>query len=297
MPAAVWVVDSRDGSISSASEHSRGILESDGGDAYAGRVRRTVARLTLATLAATAIAAAFRARRPRTFGALPWKSARMKPYDPDAYTPDLLGHWVSEGARQSAKDRVLFPRIAALLGPGRTLELGAGAGLLTLLLRESGRDVVASDYAPFFVEHLTSLGLDAHRVDATDIAAAGVGTFPNIFARSITPLITSDREVISATYRSLKAALEPGGRFVHIHAQAGRGELTATMRAHALLASEAGLRDVRVKRNQLLPSWVYERPLTELAAHRGASSRCPSGQPLRPVRERLAVLPRDVVNG
>jgi hypothetical protein len=43
----------------------------------------------------------------------------MKPYDPEAYTPDLLAHWIGEGERQAAKDRVLVPRIAELLGPGR----------------------------------------------------------------------------------------------------------------------------------------------------------------------------------
>ncbi len=190
----------------------------------------------------------------------------MKPYDPDAYTPDLLAHWISEGERQAAKDRVVLPRIAELLGPGRVLELGAGAGQLSIFLRDRGFDIVASDYAPFFVEHLASLGLDARRVDATDIAAADIGAFANIFAQSITPLITSNPDVIATTYRSIRAALEPGGRFVHIHAQAGRGELSATMRAHAALASKAGLRDVRVTRNQFLPSRAYEQPLTPLAA-------------------------------
>jgi SAM-dependent methyltransferase len=189
----------------------------------------------------------------------------MKPYDPAAYTPDLLAHWISEGERQAAKDRALVPGIAGLLGPGPVLELGAGAGQLSVLLRERGFAVLASDYAPFFVEHLASLGLDARRVDATDIASAGLGTFPNIFAQSVTPLITSDCEVVAATYRSLRQALEPGGRLVHIHAQAKRRELTATMRAHAALASEAGLLDVRVTRNQLLPSWAYAPPFTQLA--------------------------------
>ena len=37
------------------------------------------------------------------------------------------------------------------------------------------------------------------------------------------------------------------------------------MRAHAELASESGLRDVRVTRNQLLPSRAYEPPLTGVA--------------------------------
>ncbi|MDP9259974.1 MAG: class I SAM-dependent methyltransferase, partial [Actinomycetota bacterium] len=227
---------------------------------------RTAVRLAVAALAATASVAALRWRRARSSEVSPSASARMKPYDPDAYTPELLAHWISEGERQAAKDRVLLPRITELLGPGRVLELGAGAGQLTLLLRERGFDVVASDYAPFFVEHLASLGVDARRVDASDIAAAGIGTFPNIFAQSITPLITSDPDVIARTYRSLRAALEPEGRLVHIHAQAERGELRATMRAHAALASEAGLRNVRVTRNQLLPSRAYEPPLTVLAA-------------------------------
>jgi SAM-dependent methyltransferase len=227
---------------------------------------RTAARLAVAAVAVSATVAALRGRRARASAVSPRASTRMKPYDPGAYTPDLLAHWISEGERQRAKDRVLLPRIAELLGPGRVLELGAGAGQLTLLLRERGVDIVASDYAPFFVEHLASLGFDARRVDATDIAAAAVGTFPNIFAQSITPLITSDPGVIAGTYRSLRAALDPGGRLVHIHAQAGRAELAATMRVHAALASQAGLRDVRVTRNQLLPSLAYEPPLTAVAA-------------------------------
>ncbi|MDX6562273.1 MAG: hypothetical protein QOD65_2087, partial [Gaiellales bacterium] len=97
-------------------------------------------------------------------------------------------------------------------------------------------------------------------------SASGVGTFPNIFCQSITPLITSDVGVIARTYRSLYEALEPGGRLVEIHAQAARHELRATMLVHAEEARLAGLADVRVVRNQLLPSLAYRLPLRPVAA-------------------------------
>jgi SAM-dependent methyltransferase len=197
-------------------------------------------------------------------GARPTSSAH--PYAPEAYAPSSLASWIATGRRQEAKDRVLLPRLARSFVPGRILELGAGAGQTSLILQDLGWEVVASDYAPFFVAHLRSVGLCAHRVDATDISESGLGTFPNIFCQSITPLITSDVQVIARTYRSLYAALEPGGRLVQIHAQAARHDLPATMRMHAEHARRAGFADVRVARNQLLPSRAYGAPLRPVAA-------------------------------
>jgi SAM-dependent methyltransferase len=194
------------------------------------------------------------------------RASGLRAYAPDVYLPSSLAWWIETGRRQEAKDRVLLPRLARNFVPGRVLELGAGAGQTSLILRELGWDVVASDYAPFFVAHLRSAGLCAHRVDATDISASGVGTFPNIFCQSITPLITSDVGVIARTYRSLYGALEQGGRLVEIHAQAARHELRSTMRMHAEQARLAGFADVRVVRNQLLPSLTYRQPSTPVAA-------------------------------
>jgi SAM-dependent methyltransferase len=194
------------------------------------------------------------------------RASGMRAYAPDVYLPSSLAWWIETGRRQEAKDRVLLPRLARNFVPGRVLELGAGAGQTSLILRELGWDVVASDYAPFFVAHLRSAGLCAQRVDATDISASGVGTFPNIFCQSITPLITSDVGVIARTYRSLYEALEQGGRLVEIHAQAARHELRSTMRTHAEQARLAGFADVRVVRNQLLPSLTYRAPSRPLAA-------------------------------
>jgi len=194
------------------------------------------------------------------------RASRLKPYAPDVYTPEVLRHWIATGRRQEAKDQVLLVRIARSFVPGRVLDLGAGAGQTSLLLRGLGRDVVASDYAPFFVDHLRSLGLEAHRVDATDISASRLGLFPNIFCQSITPLITSDLSVVARAYRSIHESLEPGGQLVEIHAQAARHELRATMREHANQARRAGFEDVRVVRNQLLPSSAYRAHLRPLAA-------------------------------
>ncbi len=187
-------------------------------------------------------------------------------YAPETYVPSSLASWIETGRRQEAKDRVLLPRLARSFAPGRVLELGAGAGQTSLILRDLGWEVVASDYAPFFVAHLQSVGLCAHRVDATDISESGLGTFPNIFCQSITPLITSDVPVIARTYRSIYASLESGGRLVEIHAQAARRELPATMRMHAEQARRAGFADVQVGRNQLLPSRAYGPPLRPVAA-------------------------------
>ena len=93
----------------------------------------------------------------------------------------------------------------------------------------------------------------------------GWNRFANVFCQSITPLITSDLDVIDRTYRSIHEALEPGGCLVEIHAQAARHELRSTMRLHAEQARCAGFRDVRVVRNQLLPSRAYRGPLRPVA--------------------------------
>jgi SAM-dependent methyltransferase len=194
------------------------------------------------------------------------RRSRLRAYAPEVYTPRSLELWIRTGRRQEAKDRVLLPQLARSFVRGQVLELGAGAGQTSLVLRDLGWDIVSSDFAPFFVDHLRSLGLPAHRVDATDIAASGLGTFSNIFCQSITPLITSDVDVIARSYRSIYETLEPGGRVVEIHAQARRHELRSTMLIHADQARLAGFQDVRVVRNQLLPSLAYRAPLRPLAA-------------------------------
>lgn len=181
----------------------------------------------------------------------------MHTYRPEAYTPASIPEWIAISERQAAKDRILIPRIAKLLGPGPVLELGSAVGYLAQLLRNLGHKVIASDYGQFFVDYMREQGLDAYRVDATDIAAAGLGKFPNIFAQSITPFITDDLTVVERAYRSCFEALLPGGRVVLIQAMSDRAHLAQTMRDHERLAKKVGFSNVKLVRDQLLPSKAY----------------------------------------
>ena len=181
----------------------------------------------------------------------------MHAYRPEVYTPALLPTWLAIAARQAPKDRILIPRIARLLGPGVVLELGSGPGHIARLLEATGRQVIASDYAEFFVEHMNEQGLRAMRIDATDISAAELGPLPNIFCQSITPFITDDEGVIRQAYRSAFQALQPGGRLVLVHAMAMRPALRDVMRKHARLSSEAGFSLIEIRRDQLLPTAAY----------------------------------------
>lgn len=183
----------------------------------------------------------------------------MNPYEPDKYQPENLQHWIATAERQAPKDRILLPRIARLLQAGPVLELGSAVGHIARLIQAEGHEVLASDYAPFFVDYMTKQGLKAVRIDATDIRASGLPPYPNIFAQSISPFITTDLEVVARAYRSVFDALPPGGRFVLIHAMAPRSEVAQTMRDHERLARAAGFEMLALRRDQLLPTAAYAR--------------------------------------
>lgn len=167
--------------------------------------------------------------------------------------------------RQAAKDRILIPALARHFIAGRVLELGAGVGQLSQLLIGLGHKVVPSDYAGIFVDHMRKDGLNAHLVDATDIRAAGLGQFENIFCQSISPFITTDYAIVKQAYASVLDALTPGGRLVQIHAMEAWPHVGRVMADHLQLCRDAGFTRVSAFRNQLLPSAAYAVPFSLLA--------------------------------
>jgi SAM-dependent methyltransferase len=187
-----------------------------------------------------------------------------RPYTTEEYSPDLLQTWLDIAQRQAAKDRILIPALARHFVAGRVLELGAGVGQLSKLLIGLGHKVVPSDYAGFFIDYMRKDGLEAHRVDATDIRAAGLGQFENIFCQGIPPFITSDYAIVKRTYASVLDALTPAGRLVQIHPEAW-AHVGRVMADHLRLCREAGFTQVKAFRNQLLPSTGYVAPFSLLA--------------------------------
>lgn len=184
-------------------------------------------------------------------------------YRPEVYEPSLLNTWLQIAKRQAGKDRIVWAALAKHLIAGKVLELGAGVGQISALLIEFGHTVVCSDYAEFFVDHMKSIGLDAHRIDATDIKSAGLGQFPNIVCQSITPFITTDYSVVERAYQSAYETLLPGGRLVLIHAMVkDYKKLPRVMGEHDAVCRKVGFKDVQVFRNQLLPAAAYRAPIS-----------------------------------
>ena len=172
-----------------------------------------------------------------------------------------LNEMVEVARRQRAKDEVLTPMIRAQLLAGPVLDLGSGCGQVASILRRDGVDVLGSDYFEFFVDYLRTAGVPAIRVDAFDILRYTEGkTFSTIISQGVQPLAVDAEDGIDRCYRSVAAALAPGGRFVYTLPNAmGRQPGASTIAQHRkVLAAITELRELRCLRNQVLPSRAYE---------------------------------------
>jgi SAM-dependent methyltransferase len=174
------------------------------------------------------------------------------------YTPDVLPAMVATCRRQRPKDSLFVEALARWFRPGRILEIGAGCGQLSELLKARGFDVTPSDVAPFLTEYMAARGLAPLTLDALDLASGIDRPFENVLSQSISTLITRDEATIARTYQSVWQALVPGGRFVFI-LPAGFREEWSSPRTHLRIAADASFEVVRRYRHQALPSSSYSR--------------------------------------
>ena len=189
------------------------------------------------------------------------------------YTPDVLPALVATARRQRAKDAIFVEALMPSFRPGPILEIGAGCGQLSELLSAKGLDVTASDIQPFLVEYMSSRGLRAMVLDATDLAPALDRPYGTILAQAISVLITPDLATVRRTYQSVHAALPPGGRFVFILPSLW-GEPWSRAADHLRIADETGFDLVRRFRHQIMPSSIYGHlPVAVLRAIDGSIGR------------------------
>lgn len=130
------------------------------------------------------------------------------------YSAQSVETWDAIAKQQAIRDSVYWETLSRYLLPGSVLEIGAACGQVSQLLESYGFDVTASDYYPFFVDHMKSAGLKAIAIDATDIARSTGQKFDNIIAQSLTTQMRRNPEIIEKTYRSIHASLKTGGRFL-----------------------------------------------------------------------------------
>jgi len=98
---------------------------------------------------------------------------------------------------------------------GTLLDLGAGCGGTSVVWKDLGFDVLASDLNPFFVDYMKTLGLKAKIVDATIIQESlGVAAYDIVFASGLTPQVRRVYENAVRTYESIGSALNTGGYFI-----------------------------------------------------------------------------------
>jgi SAM-dependent methyltransferase len=190
-----------------------------------------------------------------------------------AYNRGDLASMVATARRQRAKDAIFVEALMPYFRPGAILEIGAGCGQLSELLSAKGLDVTASDIQPFLVEYMSSRGLDARILDATNLAPALDRQYDNILAQSISVLITPDLATVKRAYESVHAALPPRGLFVFILPSWWRAPWSSVA-DHLRIADGAGFECVHRFRHQILPSSLYGQvPVTLLRAIDGSIGR------------------------
>ena len=101
-------------------------------------------------------------------------------------------------------------RKAIELSRGRVLDVGAGSGCHSLVLKERGHDVVAIDISDLSVEVMKERGIDARNVNFFD--ESFVEKFDTILLAMNGIGIVGKVERLELFFRSIKRLLAPGGQ-------------------------------------------------------------------------------------
>lgn len=173
------------------------------------------------------------------------------------YPESSLATWIKTAERQHVRDQFFLKWLQRYFRPGRILELGAGCGQLSEILRELGWDVVGSDFAPFFVRHMQSRGLNATVIDATQIRKTFPQPVPNLLAQAISPIVSNDLSLVQAVYSSVFEALEPGGRFVFVFPISKVKTRYSQAPQHVPIIRQIGFKIVAMFRHHVVPASWY----------------------------------------
>jgi SAM-dependent methyltransferase len=184
--------------------------------------------------------------------------------DEHYFTEQALRDWTAIAEKHRIRDEYFLHQIQNYFRPGPILEIGAATGHLSAILKQLGFEVTASDVAPRFVAAIAARGVPAKIVDATrDIRQQAGGSFANVLAQNVIPLIRRDRATVLATLAAIHAALDVGGRLICISAHAGRCRDPAAFfrrREQIEMASSSGLfRLVKTFPHQIIPTGLYRR--------------------------------------
>jgi SAM-dependent methyltransferase len=173
------------------------------------------------------------------------------------YTPDRLEYWIETSRNQSCKDEIFMRNIQKYFSPGNVLEIGAGVGQLSLILKARGFDVTSSDIEDFFVAHMRSKGLKAVKLDATNIMKGTNLLFDNIIAQGVSPFVSKDLSVVRSSYESVYESLNACGRFIFFAPITKETDRFSNITEHQEIISETNFKVIKVFRNQVLPSRWY----------------------------------------
>ncbi len=176
--------------------------------------------------------------------------------------------WIDIAKRHHEKDKRLFiPLLRWFPKNAKILEIGAGAGQLSALLKSEGyKYVTASDVEPSFIDYMRKDGIQAKLVDILDIASSSEGiTWDVIFSQGASPLITADMKIVERAYWSIYEALSPGGMFVYIGPRYMDPKRYCYPSDHKEIYMLYGFKERMISRQQVLPANLYKYGLSVAA--------------------------------